>query len=152
MGKSRATIALVVCFLSFVAPALPCLAIALAPVRSSLELALVGGAALGWLALLVLTSWWEFTGLWLRWAWAAAFGASLLVRVAARPPPEAWAAPDAWAAPGTAGIAAAALLAGGWATPGGPSGPTFTCRPCARRAAIPGTVRRSRCGSAGASS
>jgi peptidase M23-like protein len=105
MGKSRATIALVVCLLSFVAPALPCLAVALAPARSWLDLALVAGAALGWLALLVLTSWWEFTGLWLRWAWTAAFGASLLVRVAARPPPE------AWAAPGAPGIAAAALIA-----------------------------------------
>ena len=75
MGKSRAFILLAVCLATLVAPALPCAAVGLLPVRSVLELTLVLAAATAWMALLGLVAWWEFTGLFLRWMWWAVLAA-----------------------------------------------------------------------------
>jgi hypothetical protein len=80
MGMSRGVILLAVCAATLVAPALPCLALALVPVGSALELALLVAAAVAWMAVLALASWWEFTGLFLRWFWAAALVASAAPR------------------------------------------------------------------------
>lgn len=80
MGKSRAVILLVVCLATLVAPALPSVAVALVPIRSRLELAVLVVAAAAWMAALSLVAWWEFTGLFLRWGWAAVLAASAAAR------------------------------------------------------------------------
>lgn len=103
MGKSRAVILAVVCLCSFVLPVLPCLALAFAPARSVLELALWTGAAAASMLAVLLVNWWEFTGLFLRWAWAALLAAIAAAR---------WsrALPAGGPAVGPWGIVAAALL------------------------------------------
>ena len=102
MGKSRAFILLAVCLASLVAPALPCLAVALVPTRSALELGLLFAAAALWMTVLALVAWWEFTGLFLRWVWWAALVACAALR---------WSrAPAAGAALGQAGIGAGVAL------------------------------------------
>jgi hypothetical protein len=85
MGKSRAVIVAVICVSTLLLPALLCLALALVPVRSALELALWTAAALAAMAALVLVSWWEFTGLFLRGAWTGLALAVAAARWAARP-------------------------------------------------------------------
>jgi hypothetical protein len=102
MGKSRGFILVAVLSLSLVAPALVCLAAGLAPARSALDLGLVLAAAAAWMALLVLVTWWEFTGLPLRWAWTAALVAVAAWRALGGP---------AGASPGPASAVAAVLLA-----------------------------------------
>lgn len=79
MGQARWVIVLVVSVLSFFVPATLCLGLALAPGSSLADLIAAGVAAGGWMALLVLVNWWEFTGIWLRWGWSIA-----LVTVALR--------------------------------------------------------------------
>ena len=86
MGKSRTVILIAACFATLALPALVCLGAALAPVRSGLDLALVLAAAVGWTIALWLVAWWEFTGLFLRWVWAAALVACAAGRVLAPPP------------------------------------------------------------------
>lgn len=80
MGKSRAVILVVVCLATLVAPALPCVAVALWPVRSGLELILVVAAAAAWMAEISLVAWWEFTGLFLRWGWWLVLAAVVVAR------------------------------------------------------------------------
>src|SRR5512133_3675031 len=110
MGKSRAFILLVVCLASLVAPALPCLAVAMVPARSGLDLALLFAAAATWMTLLALVAWWEFTGLFLRWAWWTALVTCAVVRWLRAPAPGATLGPAGIGA-GVALILAVALLA-----------------------------------------
>jgi hypothetical protein len=72
--------------LTFALPAALCAGLWLAPAGSPLGFAVLALAALAWMALLGLVNWWEFTSLWLRWAWLAALLAGGVVRVAAGPP------------------------------------------------------------------
>lgn len=87
MGKSRIAILLAVCLATLVAPALPSLAVALVAVRSQFELVLLISAAAAWMGALALVAWWEFTGLFLRWAWAAVLLATAAARWARTPLP-----------------------------------------------------------------
>jgi hypothetical protein len=80
MGKSRGIILAAVCLATLVAPALPCLAVSLLPARSTLELGILFAAAAAWMVALSLLSWWEFTGLFLRWLWWAALAAKMAWR------------------------------------------------------------------------
>src|SRR5512142_600963 len=80
MGKSRVVILVVVCLATLVAPALPPVAVVLVPVRSRLELVLLVAAAVAWTGALALVAWWEFTGLFLRWGWAAVLAAAVAQR------------------------------------------------------------------------
>jgi hypothetical protein len=103
MGKGRLVILAAVCALSFGLPALACLAVLLAPVRSMVELWLVAAAAAAVVAALGLVGWWEFAGLWLRWGWGAlVVGSAAWRMLEARLPPV--------GAPGLAGAAAAVAL------------------------------------------
>jgi hypothetical protein len=75
MGQNRWVILLVIECLSFVAPATLCLALAVLPVHSVLELIAAVCGVGAWIALLALVNWWEFTSIHLRWVWIAAFAA-----------------------------------------------------------------------------
>lgn len=75
MGQSRWVIFSVVGFLSFVLPAAFCLGLAIVRVDSIFTLTAATLAAGAWIVLLALVNWWEFTSVYLRWAWIAAFGA-----------------------------------------------------------------------------
>ncbi len=73
MGQRRWVILIVVGALSFVVPAALCLGLAIARLHSIAYLALTTLALGTWLVALVLVNWWEFTSIYLRWGWVAAF-------------------------------------------------------------------------------
>ncbi len=77
MGQSRRVILVVIALLSFVVPAVLCLAVALASVSSVLLAGAVTLTAATWLTLLLLVNWWEFSSIHLRWAWAAVFATAV---------------------------------------------------------------------------
>jgi hypothetical protein len=101
MGKSRGFVVAVIVLTTLVLPALLCLALAAAPVRSALELALLTASAGAVWAAMALVLWWEFTGLFLR-----GFCSGLLLAVAAAR----WSAPPPGGALGLTGAVAGALL------------------------------------------
>ena len=109
MGLSRVVIQLLVCLATLVAPALLAVAVALVPVRSAPELALLLAAAAAWMAALGLVAWWEFTGLALRWGFWAVLAAVAAARWIGAPP-AGWALGPAGILSALALVAAVALL------------------------------------------
>jgi hypothetical protein len=81
VGQRRWVIAIVVLSLSFVLPGAICLGLAFFQPRSLLDLVIAALAGASWMGLLVLVNWWEFTSVWLRWAWLAALAIALVRRV-----------------------------------------------------------------------
>jgi hypothetical protein len=85
MGQSRALIVAVVITLSLIVPAAICLGVLSFEPQSPTALAAGLVAAIVWMTLLLLVNWWEFAGFWLRWFWLAAFAATMVIRMVARP-------------------------------------------------------------------
>jgi murein DD-endopeptidase MepM/ murein hydrolase activator NlpD len=83
MGQSRLVIASVVVTLSFIVPAILCAAVAAMNLTTVLDLSFLCVAAAVWMAVVVLVNWWEFTSVWLRWAWTLALVAALAQRIRA---------------------------------------------------------------------
>lgn len=101
MGKSRGFIVTVIVLTTLVLPALLCLMLAAAPVRSALELALLTAATGAVWTVMALVLWWEFTGLFLRGIFSGLLLAVAFVR---------WSSPPTGGAFGFTSVEAAALL------------------------------------------